>query len=205
MMLFKRTFQETEAVLKDKYLIQELISFERYCRDQKHWSEMKKCFDEKSMVNISWYNGSGWGFVEASEKMETSAPHKINNILVWLNGHQAVAECIACVLMRVEIEGNHYDLTSYVRLHYKLIKKSSGDWFIFELTAIYEKDTLIPMFPVNSTANLGEAIKKNRPSYANLTYVLSGVGHEINDSLPGEDRPDLIEALYKKSEQWLNG
>ena len=122
-MLFKRAFQGSDQNLRDKYLIHELIYFERYCRDQKHWEEMKKCFDENGTVNISWYNGSGWGFVDASEKMEIHAPHKINNILVWLNGNKAVAECIASIQTRVEIEGDYYDLTSYVRLHYKVVKK----------------------------------------------------------------------------------
>lgn len=202
-MLFKRIFQESDRVLRDKYLIQELIYFERYCRDLKHWEEMKKCFDENATVNISWYNGSGWGFVDASEQMQTHAPHKINNILVWLNNNRAVAECIACVLMRVEIDGDYYDLTSYVRLHYKLIKKPTGDWLVFALDAIYEKDTLIPMYPVHPIANIGETIKKYRPSYANLSYTLSREGHSINDSLPGEDRPELIAALYNRSDMWL--
>lgn len=202
-MLFTRSFKSTDETIREKFLIQELISFERYCRDHKLWSEMKKCFDENSTVNISWYSGSGWGFVDASEKMKTSAPHKISTTLVWVNGIKAVAECMASIQVRKVIDAATYDLTSYVRLHYKL-QKTSGEWYIISLDCIYEKDSLVPAFPTDTQGLCPDDIKDFRPSYASLTYTLSAEGYRINGDLPGDDRPESADSLYAESAKWLD-
>ena len=34
--------------------------------------------------------------------------------------------------------------------------------------------------------------------------VLSRSGYEIDGELPGIDRPDLADAFFKKTEEWLN-
>ena len=65
-MLLKRPLANTPEARADKYDILELIRFERYCRDNALWDEMRKCFSPDSFVNISWYQGSGDGFVTAS-------------------------------------------------------------------------------------------------------------------------------------------
>ncbi|MFZ7121944.1 MAG: hypothetical protein ACOWWH_13475 [Eubacteriaceae bacterium] len=118
-MLFTRDSDLTEKEIMNKSLIKELIEFERYCRDYGYFEEMERCFDQNSVVNISWFQGSGFDFFEASRYMDRFAPHKINNILVWCNGEHAVAECITSIQIRVEIDDALLDLTSNVKLHYK--------------------------------------------------------------------------------------
>jgi len=34
-------------------------------------------------------------------------------------------------------------------------------------------------------------------------YILQSIGQEIDPILPGDDRPDLIKALYAEAEDWL--
>lgn len=202
-MLFTRTDHASDADIKEKFLIEELITFERYCRDYKLWTEMKKCFHKSSTVNISWYHGSGYGFIEASEKMKSPAPHKMNSILIWINGRKAIAECLASILIRKDIGGVLYDLTSYVRLHYKLIKDHEK-WMIYSLECVYEKDSFTPVFPnKNDTVSFDEFIKY-RPSYACLSYLMQIEGYAVDQTLPGEDLPDTVNTLYDKSRKWLD-
>lgn len=136
--MFKRLYNIDDGMQKEMFQVKALITFERYCRDQALWEEMKKCFHSKSTVSISWYKGSGAGFVEASEQSTNFAPHKINQIVVRTNQNKAVAECIASIQMRLELQGQLYDLTSYARLHYRLTK-AEGVWYVLSLNGIYEK------------------------------------------------------------------
>lgn len=77
---------ESAEDMLEKFRVRELVEYERFCRDNALWDSMLACFAQDSRVEISWYQGSGQGFVEASKKMKAKAPHKLNNTLVWLNG-----------------------------------------------------------------------------------------------------------------------
>lgn len=202
-MLFTRTFRASDESIRDKILVEELISFERFCRDNHLWDEMGKCYHEDSIVDISWYTGSGKGFVRESENMEIAAPHKIDNILVWINGDKAVGVCMTSIMVRKDIRGKLYDLTSYVRLYYRLVKVEK-EWYVFSLECVYEKDSLLSVDPNKSEHKLPNyGIDKYRESYANLTYILQLNGYEINDTLPGDDKPELVEKMYRRYEEWF--
>ncbi|MFR7811888.1 MAG: hypothetical protein ACLU4N_23045 [Butyricimonas faecihominis] len=67
--LKKTAFRKEKAVL-EKAAIKELVEFERFCRDNALWDEMARCYAVDSHVNISWYQGTGRGFAEASSKMK---------------------------------------------------------------------------------------------------------------------------------------
>jgi hypothetical protein len=42
-MFLKRPIQNTPEEILDKFSVTELINFERFCRDNAQWDEMKKC------------------------------------------------------------------------------------------------------------------------------------------------------------------
>lgn len=48
-----RPVNNTEEERNAKADILELINFERFCRDNAQWDEMRKCFAKDSFVNIS--------------------------------------------------------------------------------------------------------------------------------------------------------
>jgi hypothetical protein len=197
-MLFEKPNTVTTEEMLDKFAVRELIEFERFCRDNALWDQMHQCYSEKSHVRTSWYNGDGHGFVEASRKMKTVAPHKINNTLVWLNEHRAVAVTMACIQSRKEVEGISLDLSSYVRMVYSAVKDEGG-WKIASLDIIYEKDSLVPASP--------EGIKpppSARVSYANLIAIIGSEGYEMDADMPGDDRPDLRTALLESVASWLS-
>lgn len=196
-MLFSKPENNTIEVILDKFAVKELIEFERFCRDNALWEQMKQCYAKDAKVTISWYKGDGYGFVEASSKMKTVAPHKLYNTLVWLNGKRAVAVCMACIQTRKEIEGIPMDLSSYVRLVYTTFK-DEDIWKIASLDAIYEKDSLVPVSPASVHPS-----NACRPSYALLTSMIESEEHAIDQELPGDDCPELREALLTKVEEWL--
>ena len=201
--MFKRLYDVDDSLQKDLFLVKELVTFERFCRDQSLWIEMKKCFHPESTVCISWYKGSGQGFIEASEKMKGFAPHKINHMVARCNGDRAVAECITSIQMRQKLQGQWYYLTSYARLHYRLVRERDC-WLILSLTGIYEKDTVEPAYCIGTPQPLDFDPEGYRPSYAALCYFFEKSGMTFYDDLPGIDRPEMVNALYESSGKWLS-
>jgi len=201
-MILKRPIINTQKDIIDKANIKELIEFERFCRDNSIWDEMDKCFATDSKVVISWFQGTGHEFVEASKKMEGRAPHKIYNTEIWVNGDKAVAIMITTIQKRVEFGGYPLELISDAKLVFRT-QRIDGIWYIVSLEGIYEKDALVPVIPNSNIVVTVEELSKFRESYACLSLVLSMAGYEIDHNLPGIDRPDLVEEFYKEAEEWL--
>ncbi|MCM1566781.1 MAG: nuclear transport factor 2 family protein [Dehalobacter sp. 4CP] len=201
--MFERSMgNNTAEEIIDKFNIKELVEFERYCRDQKLWDEMEKCFHPDSSVNISWFSGTGHEFIEASKKMQSNAKHKINDTLIWLNKYRAVVEMMATIHIFGELDGFPVDLMSYSRLHFR-VEKREGIWRISSFDCICEKDLLVPVYPNNQIVIQEEQLRKYRPSYASLSYMLAKEGYDIDINLAGEDKPETIKKLYETSTKWL--
>jgi hypothetical protein len=201
-MLFTRTSKNSQQNLNDKFSIKELIEFERFCRDNAVWEEMKKCFAVNSLVTVSWFKGTGLEFIEASKKMKEYAVHKLNDTLVWVNGDRAVAITMATIQIRTDFGGYPVELQSDVKLMYRT-QKSDDSWYIVSIDGIYEKDSLINCYPNNEISIPKEDFLKFRASYANLSYVLNKAGYKINMDLPGIDRPETVTRIYAEVEEWL--
>lgn len=195
--LYKNSAEE----VKDKYNIRELVEFERYCRDRQLWDQMEQCYHEDSEVHISWYAGTGKKFVEASKKM-SGATHKIFNTVIWLKGNKAIAEIVASIQSHTVIDRKEVDLVSYVRLLYR-VEKIGGIWKIRTLDCIYEKDSLLPVLPSSDLDIDPSELSEYRSPYQCLCYVLKQKGITCNQELPGEDRPDTVNALYQSVSNWI--
>ncbi len=203
-MLLKRPLANTPEARADKYDILELIRFERYCRDNALWDEMRKCFSPDSFVNISWYQGSGDGFVTASSKSPDYAPHRVYGGLTWLNGDRAVTILPVSIQTRKVIRGVLCEMTADTRLVFRT-ERIEGQWYIAGFEGVYDKDSLTPVLP-DATLSLGkEMLGKYRESYACLCYMLEMAGLTVHDDLPGRDRPETEAALWAKLDRWLDG
>ena len=200
--LLKKPGINSPQDLLDKFNIKELIEFERFCRDNAQWEEMKKCYSADSTVSISWYQGSGHGFVDASSRMKSYAPHKLYDTLIWLNDNKAIAITMATIQVRISVDGNLLELQSEAKLIFR-VQKINGEWIIAGFESIYEKDALVPVAPNSNITIPTEEIAKFRPSYANLSYALSKEGHPVATDLPGIDKPEMIAKLYEETEAWL--
>lgn len=189
---------ESAEDMLEKFRVRELVEYERFCRDNALWDSMLACFAQDSRVEISWYQGSGQGFVKASKKMKAKAPHKLNNTLVWLNGAHAASVTMGSIHIRRRMGGTWVDLVSQVRFLYTA-RKEQGAWKIVTMNCIYERDSLLP---VSVLPQQNDRLFARR-SYRCLAWVLGQEGYEIGEGLPGDDAPAVVQALYRRAAAFL--
>ena len=213
MATFRETpvFQDTMEEMLEKHNIEKLIQYERYCRDNFLFDQQKECFAQQSRVRITWYDGDGREFVERSRKMSAGRPegdalyrgpkHKIYNTFVWLNGDKAVAETQTMMFAYHDLDGNTYARNGWARLLYR-VQKIDGVWKIRGLDCIYERDLLLPVTP-DYDFDTETDFSKYRKSYQCISYLFDHGGMPNNNELPGDDRPELVEALYTEADAWL--
>lgn len=201
-MLLQRPGVDSAQDIAEKFKIRELIEFERFCRDCALWDEMKKCFAPDSTVNISWFRGSGHEFVEASSMMRQSATHKIYDTLVWKNGDKAVAITMASIDMRFAVQGSNVSIISDARLVYRL-RKRDGLWYIVAFECVYEKDSIVPVYPSGNLTIAEKEFSGFRQSYAGMSYLQALQNRTISGDLPGTDRPETVELLLSSVNEWL--
>jgi hypothetical protein len=74
------------ATTDDITLITQLVVRERESRGMGFWNRMRDCFYPDSVVNISWFQGSGPDFVTASQGMASRgmlAKHRLGPVLLY--------------------------------------------------------------------------------------------------------------------------
>lgn len=62
--------------------------------------------------------------------------------------------------------------------------------------------------PVNPSQHLdidADRLGGYRSSYRWICYNLETLGRPVNAGLPGDDREDLVQAIYQETDQWLSG
>lgn len=206
-MFIKRPMANSREERDAKYDIRELLDFERFSRDNAQWDEMRKCFAKDSHVSVSWFQGTGEEFVNASERMASEgmnsyAPHKIYDTLIWVNGHKAVAIMMATIQLRRVIDGIEYEVDSDVRLVTGVVKED-GQWYIARFECVYDKDEMRPVVPVETMPVSKEELSRYRESYACLSYITAKTGMNISQEMLGRDRPEMVEQLYRTMDEWL--
>lgn len=198
--------QNSPEDMLDKANIRELIEFERYCRDYKLWDEMRTCYYDDAKIVVSWMSGTPDEFIAGSRRMNASkapAKHKVHNTIVWKNGNRAVAECIMAIQIRCPLDGDVVDMSTDMRLHYRL-EKREDTWKIVSIEPIYEKDSMVSAYSDGTFRADREELAKYRPSYANMMLRQVHYGLTPNGELAGEDRPESVAAIYEESSKFLN-
>jgi len=68
------------------------------------------------------------------------------------------------------------------------------------MDAIYEKDVMRPVYPADRLAVSAADTAPHRRSYLFLAHGARGY---LPDDIPGDDRPELVAALYDAVGRWL--
>ena len=103
---------------------------------------MRDSFHQDAEVNISWFQGSGYEFVEASRDMAARgmlAKHRLGPVLVTLNGDRALATLSAIIDIPTEIQGKSFTLSAHCLLIYR-VSKRKGVWRLSSFEVIYRRD-----------------------------------------------------------------
>jgi hypothetical protein len=184
--------------------ITQLILCERESRDLQRWETMRQCFWPDSVVRVSWFRGNGPDFVTGSMDMAKRgipAKHRLAPILVRFAGHRAIASLTGIIDLPVKLKGVEATLSTHARFLYRAERRKS-EWRIYGFDAVYLRDELTPAICGQQIVIDPDEMKGFRPSYRMLSYYLKSQKFPIDSELAGEDRPDLVEALYRELFQW---
>jgi hypothetical protein len=195
-----------QAVLDaaDVSAITQLILRERDARDLGRWDQLRDCYHPDSLIRISWFRGNAADFVAGSidmAKRGVLATHRLAPIGVTLAGDRALAWLTAIIDIPINAAGVEALLASVARLLYRA-ERRNGAWRLAGFDAIYRRDGLTPRVPGQRIAIDPAALAGFRPSYRLLSWSLAQQGYAIDGDLPGEDRPDLVDALTRELDTW---
>jgi len=155
-------------------------------------------------VRISWFRGNGPDFVEGSIDMARRgvlAKHRLGPVLVTLSGERAIASLTGIIDLPVTLKGVEFTLSTYSRFLYRAEKRDE-QWRISGFDAVYMRDELVSAIPGQSIAIDAKDVSGFRASYRMLSYYLSSQGYKVDSNLAGEDRPELVEGLYRELFVW---
>jgi len=185
--------------------VSQLVLRERESRDLGNWDTMRDCFHPDSRVRISWFNGSGPGFVDGSIDMAKRgmlAKHRLAPVLVTLNGDRALASLTAIIDIPQKINGVEMILSAHGRFIYRA-ERRDGTWRLYSFDCIYLRDELNPAIPGQSVSIDPAEVRDLRPSYRNLAWCLIQTGYEVDQNLPGEDRLETVKQILDEVHAWL--
>lgn len=187
--------------------VTQLVLRERQSRDRGWWERMADCFAEDSVVDMSWFDGSGAEFVRQSQRMSEGgwgglSVHRLSPPAVRVEGHRALAELPLAIEFRITVDGVEADLASYCRSQYRA-RRTDGSWRIARITSIYERDTLTPVVPGTQLGIDPEILTSYRPSYRFLAWYQSRLGLDLRSDLLGDDQPDPVARQYEAEAAWL--
>ncbi len=189
-----------------KMSIVEVIVKERLARDGGRWDEMASYWHPESIVEVSWFEGSGAQFVKQTKKTirnDSINFHQLSPAAVTLGGARAIID-MPCVLQNFS-QLNGIDVNRAGHTHLLWRARLTGDlWLIAGLRAYYVRDSLIACNPAQVPEMNDAKLAGYRLSYRYLSYILDSLGNHVRDDLPGVDRPDTVETLYAAERQWLS-
>ncbi len=200
------TIEIPQSVLEaaDISAITRIILRERESRDQGRWTSMRECFHDDALIRISWITGNADEFVNGSIDMARRgvlAKHRLAPVLVRLNGNRAIATLGGAVDIPVKVGGIDAHLSSYARFFYKAERRQE-QWKLSGFDGAYVRDELVAAIPGQTLSINANDLCGFRKSYQLLSYILSGNGYRVNNELPGEDRPESVQALQAELFAW---
>ncbi|MFD7703369.1 nuclear transport factor 2 family protein [Streptomyces caelestis] len=167
------------ATLQDRQDIADLMTGWIH-RDLGEWDRLKGLFHPDSRIEITWFEGPAYDFVDASARMASSAfgtKHLISTPVVTFStdGTCAVSETNAVVI------GENVDLRLGCEGHNRFIdrlEKRDGAWRISDRKSVYDFGTFtFPSGPVDIDA---EAAGRYPREYAALAYLLEVSGFPVS-------------------------
>ncbi|GAA1913098.1 nuclear transport factor 2 family protein [Streptantibioticus ferralitis] len=187
--------------------VTQLVLGERQSRDRGRYDQTAECFAEESVVEMSWFQGSGADFVRETRGMAGRGDHAVHRLgppTVHVLGDRALAELPLIIEWRVDISGVAADLATSCRSQYRAQRGADDVWRIVRITSIYEKDTLTPALPHTRLDIDPLELTAYRPSYRCLAWYMNRNGYRIGPNHLGDDQPEAVARQYQAEMTWLH-
>lgn len=197
---------ERLAGMIDRDEIRDLVTRERFARDQGHWDVMAACFHPDAHIRTSWYDGNGVDYIPATKKLLEMAPgskHWIFPGFVQVNGDRATVESPGMIFNRTVLEGVEVDYHIFCRYQSR-VERRQGVWRILTFEVIFERDVMRCLDPSNPLPIDWERLATYRPTYRFLAYLQDRRGFNLSHDLLGDDRPDALRAFHEGEQRWLD-
>ncbi len=200
----------SSQTLLDQVAVADVIMRERLARDNAKWSEMASYYHPDSMVDVSWFKGSGAEFVaqskwQADKRVATSNAinfHIMSPAVVTVRHDRAIAETPCSLRSFMKLGGVEVSRDSFVRLLWRA-QPLDGGWLIAGLRCVYVRDLLYTCQPGQTPVLDDTRLNSYRLSYRYTAYMLTDLGLSPRDDLPGDDRPETVVALRAGEQAWL--
>jgi len=198
---------EMDMLSLDEHRIASVLKRERYYRDIRNWQNLRNCYHpspSKTRIEVGAFKGNIDGFLNLSmmtSPSDLAILHPINTVHVEIRGKRAVAVSIDTTLNRFEHKGRWYDLTSWTRSVSRLSNEEAG-WRLCYWETIYNRDMLVPVDGSDALPDWGDLSSLRRP-YCYLAWFISQKGVKMSQGLPGDDDPQSVSEVFKRSQAWL--
>lgn len=185
--------------------VAQLIIRERSARDLRKWDEFKDAYFEDSKVEVSWFKGTGWEFVEVTKKAFANTDigvHLLNAIDVHHYNNRAIATATVTIVSDWTI-GAPCTLFR-ICVFYFGVEKRAGKWGIVSFDTHWDRDYIVPKIPGDKIEIDRELLATFRPSYQLDSYAsFKARGIKKDQNLPGVDRPETIKKLRDRLDNWM--
>ena len=194
----------SEAI--DRVAIGDIIVRERAARDSGNWDALARCYTADSLVDISWFRGTGAEFARACAGMASRmfSFHEIGASVIDIHGDRALADIGCTVHLIGQLDGVEVDVQGHVRNRARARRDGDG-WRMAGLTTVYIHDLIVPLNPSRPPEIASEVLQQYRRSYRTLCHMLVSHGLPARDDLAGIDRPETVAALIAAEMAWLHG
>jgi hypothetical protein len=192
--------------LLDREEIFDLVRSERLARDQGEFDRLAELYTPDSCVRVSWFTGTGRAFADASRAVLARglvSKHLIIPMKIEISGDRALVESYGQVQSRDTVGGVLTDLVAHCRFYSRVCRTGQG-WRLASFDCIYQRDELKALNPAQALPIDWARLAVLRPSYCFLIAIAEMRGYRIDHELPGDDRPDLVAALYRAGTTWLS-
>jgi len=178
-------------------------------RDTGVWEKLRQAYTPDATMAVSWFDGPASDFIDGCARMfadqtrRISSQHLIGASAIELQGERGIAETRTSILIRLPVDQIEVDVTAIARF-YDLLAKDGGVWRIKRRVAIFDKDSMQPVNPMESLKINLELFRSYPEPYRCCAYVLAARGGlTINKDLPTPGSASLA-ALYAQGQAWLD-
>jgi hypothetical protein len=185
-----------------------LVRTERISRDVGRWETLRECYWPDARIRVTWFDGPRDRFIERSQEQSAAGRgqgiHFCLPVSAQVDGSRGLVESRGTIQVRARLHGIEVDIDHWCRFLCRA-ERDGDRWRLRQFDAIYGRDRVQAVRPDERLEIDWSLAEPLRPAYRWLAYLNVANGYDYDDSLPGDDRRDLVAAFEAESLRWLAG